>query len=373
MFITAFKRIPFGSYLGAYKNIPATKLGSFVVKNLIEKSGIVPNEAAIGCVLSAGLGQAFARKILFEADLGFDIPAFSINKVCGSGIGAIFEGIKSMNYDSNIDNFLAGGVENMSLAPFLVNARAGLKMGKQTMEDHMIFDGLQDGLSSSLMGLFAENLAEKYDISRQEQEDYVIKSLCDYNENKEFIAKEIIPFEDVLSQDEPVSRVKVEKFPTLKVAFKKDGTITAATSSAIADGAAFLMISKNKPQSCDLNSKILGISSHSMDPKFFAEAPIFAISKLLEKLSLKVDDIKAFEINEAFAVVPIAAQKALNIPRDRINQFGGACVLGHPLGVSGVRVVIALINTLQKIGGGIGIATVCIGGGEGLAIAIEVS
>lgn len=374
MYIVTGKRTPFGCFLGAYKNTSANKLASFLVEKICDQSDLVPSAIAVGCTLQAGLGQAFAKNLLLSTKEPMNIPAITLNKVCGSGFAAVSYGVKSMKCEPHLKVFLCGGVDNMSKAPFLLDARAGFKMGSQEIKDHMVYDGLLDYSTSKTMGELAENLADKHQISRAEQEAYVTKSFEDYIHNKEKIYEDILAYkendETILAEDEIPLKVKISKFSTLKPSFKENGTITAATSSALSDGAAFLLLSYDRiSDSC---AKILGISEYSGHPISFAEAPIFAVTKLLKKLDLKIEDIKLFEINEAFAVVPIAFMNAFSLPRNKMNIFGGACIVGHPLGASGIRIILNLKNALRHIGGGIGIAALCIGGGEAMAIAIEV-
>ena len=374
MYINYGKRLPFGAFLGAYSNVSTLKLASVLAEDACEKSPVSPCGFALGCVLQAGCGQAFAKNVLLECEEPMNIPALTINKVCGSGLASIIYGLKTLAFDDNTFSFLAGGVENLSQAPHLANLRRGKKMGDLKFQDHMILDGLKDVSSGSLMGELAEYLAFKYNISREEQEDYVVKSFHDYQENKSLIAKDVIPCvlngKTLLQEDEAPNFVNLEKMKKLKPAFLPDGSITAATSSSLADGAAFVMISREKV--CDDCVEILGVAEYSGHPKSFAEAPVFAVSRLLKKIGKEASDIKFFEINEAFAVVPLAFQKAYGLKREQINPYGGACIVGHPLAASGVRILINLIRALRESGGGVGIASVCIGGGEGLAIAIEV-
>jgi acetyl-CoA C-acetyltransferase len=374
MYITHKKRIPFGSFLGSYKNISALQLASFLVEKICEESSFLPSQMAVGCVLQAGVGQAFAKNILISSNEPMHIPGLTINKVCGSGMMSVIYGLKSLHFDEDMVGFLAGGVESMSQAPHFSNIRAGLKIGDTKLNDHIMVDGLLDYGSKKTMGELAETLALKYQISREEQEAYVAQSFENYSNNKEILKKDIVPFElngeVLLADDEVPLKVDVAKFSKLRPAFLKDGTITAATSSALSDGASFLMLSRQKHT--DQCAKIIGISEYSGHPKSFAEAPIFAVTKLLRKLDRSIEDIKVFEINEAFAVVPIAFQKSFGIDYKIINPYGGASIIGHPLGASGNRILLSLIRRLQEIGGGIGIASACIGGGEAVAIAIEV-
>ena len=382
--IIDYARTPFGSFLGGLANFSASELGAFSIKGLIEKTGIETSkidEVIMGNVLSAGVGQAPARQASIMAGLGKNTNCMTINKVCGSGMKSIMLADQSIRSgDSNI--VIAGGMESMSNVPhYLLNSRKGTKLGNIKQVDGMVHDGLWDVYDQVHMGTHGESCAEKYNISRKDQDDYAeisYKRSQDAN-NSGVFNNEIINIIDskgskIDIKDEEPFRVDFEKMKTLRSVFKKDGTITAANASTINDGAAScLLASQQECSNLGLTpkAKILDSVSFSHDPKWFTTAPVSAIIKILEKNNLTIDDIDFFEINEAFSVVPLVAIKELNINIDKLNIHGGAVSLGHPIGCSGTRIIMSLINALKIRDKKIGVASICIGGGEATAMLIE--
>ena len=385
--IVATKRTPIGQYLGYFVNTPAPMLASFAIKAVLKDLDLFVqdvDEVIMGCVLTAGLGQAPARQAAILADLPNAVGAVTINKMCGSGMKAIMLAHDSIIAGTN-QIVVAGGMENMSCAPYLLQkARTGYRMGHNTVFDEMFLDGLEDAYEKGLlMGVFAERCAMEYGFSRKVQDDFAIESLTrakTASSNGSFTA-EIAPVTLMVKnesitykQDELPLKAQIEKIPTLRSAFKDDGTVTAANSSGISDGAAvhvLMTASQANKRNLKPLAKIVGHATHSQDPAWFTTAPVGAIDKLLKKVNWTVSDVDLFEINEAFAVVTLAAMKDLNIPHNKVNIHGGACALGHPIGASGARIVTTLIYSLQQNGLKRGIAALCIGGGEATAIAIE--
>lgn len=388
VFVIDAKRTPMGAFNGQFKNLTASTLGSFPIKHLANQHDLPIDEVFMGCVIQAGLGQSTARQAAMQAGLPESTPCTTFNKVCGSSMQAIISAVDALS-SQRLNCIIAGGQESMSNAPYLLeNARSGYRIGHQTVIDSLYRDGLEDSLSKNeqgepnIMGVFAEHVAQKYNLSRSEQEAYAIKTYENYQTNKPLIEQEIIPVSYAdkknntfsFSSDEPPLKVIPEKFSMLKPAFHKNGTITAATSSSLADGASAILLANEKfIQNHNIQplAKIIGLTSFAQNSQWFAESPIFAIEKLLKHLSWTTDHVDLFEVNEAFAVVPMAVMKHFNISREKMNIFGGACTLGHPLGSSGARVVVTLINALKQKGLKKGIASVCIGGGEATAIAVE--
>ena len=382
--IIDYARTPFGSFLGGLANFSASELGAFSIKGLIEKTEIETSkidEVIMGNVLSAGVGQAPARQASIMAGLGKNTNCMTINKVCGSGMKSFMLADQSIRSGgSNI--VIAGGMESMSNVPhYLLNSRKGTKLGNIKQVDGMIHDGLWDVYDQVHMGTHGESCAEKYNISRKDQDDYAEISYkrSQDADNSGVFNNEIINIIDskgskIDIKDEEPFRVDFEKMKTLRSVFKKDGTITAANASTINDGAAScLLASQQECSNLGLTpkAKILDSVSFSHDPKWFTTAPVSAIIKILEKNNLTIDDIDFFEINEAFSVVPLVAIKELNIDIDKLNIHGGAVSLGHPIGCSGTRIVMSLINALKIRDKKIGIASICIGGGEATAMLIE--
>jgi len=383
--IVSAKRTPLGAFQGIYQNMSSTQLGSVALKGALEAGCVEPDhidEVLMGCVLPAGLGQAPARQAALGAGLLKQTACVTINKVCGSGLKSVMLAHDLIKAGS-AEIILAGGMESMTNAPYLLpKAREGMRIGHQEVLDHMMLDGLQDAYSNRTpMGVFAEATAEKYGFTREDQDAFAIESgkralkAMDSGAFKD----EICPVEIAgrnetleISQDEPPSKIKFDKIPTLKPAFKKDGTLTAANSSSISDGAAaVLLMTESRAKELGLKplARIVAHAQYSREPEWFTLAPVGAIERVLEKAKWTQDQVDLFEINEAFAVVTMAAMKDLKLDHKKVNVHGGACALGHPIGASGARILVTLLHALkskQK-----GIASLCIGGGEAVAMAVE--
>ena len=386
--IVSAKRTAIGSFQGNLSSIKATSLGSEVIKKNLKDLSIDPSEIdeiIMGCVLPAGLGQAPARQAAMEAGIPPESGATTINKMCGSGMKAIMFGHDSIIAGHN-NVVVAGGLENMSNTPYVLpKVRDGLRMGHHQIKDHMFLDGLEDAYDEGkLMGSFAEDTAEHYQFTREQQDNFSISSLeraKKANENGTF-DDEIVPVkvinrksEIIINKDEQPFKANIAKIPTLKAAFRKNGTVTAANSSSISDGASSVVLMKESEanrRGLQPLARIVTHSTNSQEPKWFTTAPIGAIEKVLSKAGWNKSDVDLFEVNEAFAVVPMAVMKDLGVPHDIINIFGGACALGHPVGASGSRIVTTLINALNKKGLKKGVASLCIGGGEATALALEI-
>lgn len=383
VYIIAAQRTAIGNFQGCLQSLSATELGSAAIKGVIEKAGI--NSAQLesvimGCVLPAGLGQAPARQASRGAGVPDHVGCSTLNKVCGSGMKALMFATDSLRAGS-AEMILAGGMESMSNAPYLLpKARSGYRLGHQRALDHLFFDGLEDAYEHQLMGQYAELCAKKFQFSREDQDAFALRSVerARIATDKGWFVDEIIPVtvkDQRITKDEGPLTARPEKIPLLKPAFSTDGTVTAANASSISDGAAALILAT---ESCvkSLNlkplAKIVAHSTHSQEPDWFTTAPIGAIEKCLQKTGWKLSDVDLFEINEAFAVVTLATMQSLNLDPTRVNIHGGACVLGHPLGASGARVVVTLIHALRKQKAQRGIAALCIGGGEATAIAVEI-
>jgi acetyl-CoA C-acetyltransferase len=372
--IVGAARTPMGGFQGDFAGVTAPELGAAAIRAVL--AGQVPDEVIMGCVLPAGLGQAPARQAALGAGLPVSVPATTVNKMCGSGMKAVMLACDAIAAGS-ADMVVAGGMESMSHAPYLLpKARAGMRMGHGEVKDHMFLDGLEDAYDKGrLMGSFAEEAATHYQFTRQMQDDYALASL-DRALKADFSA-EITPVETragLISTDEQPGKARPEKIPTLKPAFAKDGTVTAANASSISDGAAALLLASAsivEAKGLMPIARIVGHASHAEEPKWFSRAPVGAIRKLLEKTGWTIDEVDLFEVNEAFAVVALIAMHDLGIPHDRLNVHGGACALGHPIGASGARILVTLINALKQRGLKRGIAAVCIGGGEATAVAVE--
>ena len=379
-------RTPFGLFLGSLSSIPAPSLGAIAIKEAVERSGIKPeqvSEVIMGNVLQAGEGQAPARQASIYAGIPNSVPAMTINKVCGSGMKAIILGMQSILLgDSSF--VVVGGMESMSRAPYLLSgARSEIKMGDHTLVDSMIHDGLWDPYSNTHMGNCGDLCAAEKKISRKEQDDYAAESFrrAQAAQKEGKFDNEIThvtvkgPKKDaVVKFDEGPSKVKFEKIPLLKPYFGKDGTVTAANASSINDGAAAIVLTsldKAKELGIKPLAKLVSYGTHAQSPEWFTTASAKAMSKAMNKASWNVQDVDLFEINEAFAVVPIAAMGELNISHDKLNVFGGAIALGHPIGASGTRIVITLISALKDFKKKRGVAGICIGGGEATAICLE--
>lgn len=384
--IVATQRTPIGQFQGCFSTMPCPQLGGRAIQATLSSVHFDPNdidEVIMGCVLPAGLGQAPARQAARFASIPDKVGAVTINKMCGSGMKAIMQGYDSIVAGSN-QVVVAGGMENMTLAPYILDkARQGYRMGHGAVSDHMFIDGLEDAYDKGkLMGVFAEECAEKYQLTRLDQDEFALNSL---KRAKEAVEKKA--FQDEITAVEVKTRKKIlsidtdelplnampDKIPTLKPAFKADGTVTAANASAISDGAAahILMTQKEaQKRRLPIMAKIEAHTTHSQEPKWFTTAPVGAIKKLLDKVGWSVNDVDLFEINEAFAVVTLAAMKELDLPLEKVNVRGGACALGHPIGASGARILTTLIYTLKHKGLKKGVASLCIGGGEATAIAV---
>ncbi|OYU91001.1 MAG: acetyl-CoA acetyltransferase [Bradyrhizobiaceae bacterium PARB1] len=380
-------RTPLGRFQGELSSFSGHKLGSHVIKNAVERIGLAPervDEVFMGCVLPAGQGQAPARQAARGAKLPDATGATTINKVCGSGMKATMLGHDIIGAGS-AEIVVTGGMESMTNAPYLLQkARSGYRVGHDRIIDHMLMDGLEDAYEvGRSMGDFGEATAEAYQFTRADQDAYAIETLTRARkavENGAFAA-EIAPLSIVekaghreIANDEHPLKVDPAKIPNLKPAFRSNGTITPAASSANADGAAALVLARQSLADRDgfpVRALIRGHATHSQEPQWFTTAPIPAIRKLLDKIGWSVGDVDLFEINEAFAVVPMAAQRDLGIPRDRLNINGGACALGHPIGATGARLIVTLLHALEAQGLKRGVAALCIGGGEATAIAVE--
>ena len=384
--IAAAKRTAIGSFLGQFNGVPAPTLGAAAIAAALAQAGIPAadvSEVIMGCVLPANLGQAPARQAAIAAGIPTSSGATTINKVCGSGMKAIMLGHDLIKAGS-ASIVVAGGMESMSNAPHLLpNSRTGNRYGNFQAVDHMAWDGLTNPYDGQAMGVFGEKAAEKFGFTREEQDAYAIESVTRAQAAlaSGAFADEIVPVkvagrkgEVEYAQDEQPGKSDIERIPTLKPAFKKDGTVTAASSSSISDGAAAtVLLSADEAARRGLTplARIAGHATFSQEPEWFTTAPIAAIEKLVAQVGWKLEEVDLFEINEAFAVVAMAPIKQLGLAHAKVNVNGGACALGHPIGASGARLVVTLVNALRKRGGKRGIATLCIGGGEATAIAIE--
>jgi acetyl-CoA C-acetyltransferase len=383
--IVGAKRTAIGSMLGQFTGVPTPTLGATAIKAALEQSGVPAadvTEVIMGCVLPANLGQAPARQASIAAGLPKSAGCTTINKVCGSGMKAIMLGNDLIKAGSAAI-VVAGGMESMTNAPHMVSARTGLRYGDAKLVDHMAWDGLTNPYDGKSMGVFAEATAAKYGFTREQQDAFTIESV---KRSQAAIASgafadEIVPVKvatkkgDVeFATDEQPGKSDVAKIPTLKPAFAKDGTVTAASSSSISDGAAAtVLMSADEAAKRGLKpiARIVAHATNSHEPEWFTTAPIGAIQKVLDKAGWKVGDVDLFEVNEAFAVVAMAPIKDLGISHEKLNVNGGACALGHPIGASGARLVVTLLHALKKRGGKKGVAALCIGGGEATAIAVE--
>jgi|SRR5690625_1652290 len=384
--IVSAARTPMGSMSGSLSPVAAHALGSTAIKAAIERSGIAPevvDEVLIGNVLQAGQGQAPARQAALGAGLPKSVPCTTVHKVCGSGLKTAMMGFDSL-MAGNANVVVAGGQESMSNAPYLLlKARQGYRYGNDRIYDHMALDGLEDAYQHTPMGLFAETCAEKYQFSREDQDAYAIESLRRAREamEKGYYQWEITPVtvssrrgDTIVDSDEAPTRANPERIPTLRPAFKKDGTVTAANASSISDGAAaVVMMRASTAEKLGVKpiAKVIAHSQHAQEPEWFTTAPVGAVQKLLEKANWTKDEVDLYEINEAFACVTMAAMKDLDIPHDKVNIRGGATALGHPIGASGTRILVTLLGALRSTNKKRGIATLCIGGGEAVAMAVE--
>ena len=385
--ILSTARTPMGSMQGALADASATDLGATVVKAAVERAGVKGDEIDriyMGCVLPAGLGQAPARQAAIKAGLPKSVQATTVNKVCGSGMQTVIMAEEALKA-GNADLIVAGGMESMTNAPYLLKKhRSGARIGHDTAYDHMFLDGLEDAYEPGrAMGTFAQCTADEYQLTREEMDNYSIESLSrakaaiDSGAFRDEIAPVVIQGrggETVVDTDEAPGRGRPDKIPTLKPAFAKEGTITAATSSSISDGAAALILTRqSEAEAKGLKplARIVASAAHAREPSEFTIAPAGAIEKALKKAGWSVDDVDLFEVNEAFACVAMFAMRDLGIPHDKINVHGGATALGHPIGASGARLIVTLIGALKAKGKKRGVASLCIGGGEATAVAVE--
>ena len=385
--IVAAKRTPMGGFQGSLSTVPSPKLAATAIKSLIEQTGIAADaidEVLMGCVLPAGLGQAPARQATLGAGLPLSVGATTVNKVCGSGMKTVMLAHDLIKAGS-ADIVIAGGMESMSLAPYLLDkARGGMRMGHGKIMDHMFLDGLEDAYTGGAMGTFAQNTADEFKLTREQMDAFSLSSLAKANKAIESGAfkQEIAPVtvssrrgDTLVDTDEQPGNARPDKIPTLRPAFAKDGTITAANSSSISDGAAALMLMTAKQaniQGLPILATIKGHATHAQEPSLFTTAPVGAMNKLLDKVNWNKDDVDLFEINEAFAMVTMLAISELSLDESKVNVNGGACALGHPIGCSGSRLLVTLIHALKARGLKRGVASLCIGGGEATAMAIEV-
>lgn len=383
----SYARTPMGSMQGSLSDASATDLGATAVKAAVERAGVSGDDIEriyMGCVLPAGLGQAPARQAAIKAGLPKSVQATTVNKVCGSGMQTVIMGAEALAAGS-VDLIVAGGMESMTNAPYLLKKhRSGARIGHDTAYDHMFLDGLEDAYEAGrAMGTFAQDTADAYQLSRQAQDDYTLESLSRAKSaiSDGAFANEIAPVtiagrkgDVVVDTDEAPGKAMPDKIPTLKPAFAKDGTITAATSSSISDGAAAVVLTRQSiadAKGAKPVARLVAHAAHAQEPKDFTIAPVGAINKLLAKTGWSIGDVDLFEVNEAFACVAMFAMHDLGIPHEKINVHGGATALGHPIGASGTRIITTLIAALQRHGKTRGIASLCIGGGEATAVAIE--
>jgi acetyl-CoA C-acetyltransferase len=385
--IVGSARTAMGGFQGDLQGATAPELGAAAIRAALERSGVAPDlveEVVFGCVLPAGQGQAPARQAAIGAGLPFSTGASTINKMCGSGMKAVMLA-HDLILAGSANIAVAGGMESMSNAPYLLDrARGGYRLGHGRIIDHMLLDGLEDAYDKGrLMGTFAEDCAEAYQFTRPAQDDFAVTSLNRAQKaiREGFFDAEITPVtvkagktEHVVSSDEQPGKAKLDKIPTLKPAFRENGTVTAANASSISDGAAALVLmlrSEAERRGLAPLATIVGHATHAQAPNLFATAPIGALKKLSERTGWALQDVDLFEINEAFAVVAMAAMRELDLPHDAVNVHGGACALGHPIGASGARVIVTLLAALERYDLKRGMATLCIGGGEATAIAVE--
>jgi len=386
IYVTGFARTPMGGFQGELSPMTAPQLGAHAIKAALTRAALAPEQAGevyMGCVLPAALGQAPARQAAIHGGLPHAVPCTTVSKVCGSGMKAIMLAADQLRSGS-IDVAVAGGMESMTNAPYLLpKARGGLRLGHGEVKDHMFLDGLEDAYEGRLMGTYAEDAARHFQFTRAEQDNYAIASLTRSQAAQQGGAfeGEIVPVtvpgrsgSTTVSIDEQPRKADVAKIPTLKPAFAKDGTVTAANSSSISDGAAALVLvrgagaaGRGQPRL----ARIVAQASHAAEPRWFTTAPVGAIGKVLERAGWRATDVGLYEINEAFAVVAMIAMRELSLPHDVVNVNGGACALGHPIGASGARIVATLINAMHKRGVKRGVASLCIGGGEATALALE--
>lgn len=384
--IVAGVRTPMGAFMGALAGVPAAQLGAACVKGLLERTGVPPDrvdEVIMGTCIAAGQGMNPARQVAIYGGLSPSAHALTVNEACASGLRAVMLGDQLIRLgDAQV--VIAGGMENMSRPPYmLLKGREGYRLGNAEAVDALMHDGLTDAYSNKAMGCFADQCAAKYGQTRQDQDDFSVRSHARAQKavaDKVF-ADEIVPVSitargktTVVSEDEGLTRFDEAKLRGLRAAFNPDGTVTAGNASSINDGAAALLLAS--PESCKKlqarpAARVVGALIHSQEPEWFTTAPVGAIRKLLDKVGWRVDDVDLFEVNEAFATVALAVGKELGLPADKTNIYGGAVALGHPIGCSGARLLVTLMNGLTRTGGRKGVAALCVGGGEGIAMAIE--
>jgi len=377
--IASAVRTPMGGFQGALKHMSTVNLGAVAIADAVSRAGIAASdvdEVIMGCVLPAGLGQAPARQATLEAGLPMGTPCSTLNKMCGSGMKAIMVANDLVSAGS-AGTVIAGGMESMSNAPYLLErARSGYRFGHDRIIDHMLLDGLEDAYDRGRsMGTFAEDAAQHFQFTREAQDAYALASLerAMKATTEGRFRNEIVAAGNVVDDEQP-ARARPEKIPHLKPAFRESGTVTAANSSSISDGAAAVVVTRRS--TAEKNgltplATIVGHATHAQEPAWFTTAPVFAMRKLLERIGWRAADVDLFEINEAFAVVAMAAMRELDLPHDKVNVNGGACALGHPIGCSGARIVVTLLSALRERGQKRGVASLCIGGGEATALAIE--
>jgi acetyl-CoA C-acetyltransferase len=383
--IVGAARTPMGGFQGELAPATAPELGAVAIKAALDRAGIRADdvsEVLMGCVLPAGQGQAPARQASFGAGLPEGVPCSTVNKMCGSGMKTVMMGMDSLRAGEG-RVIVAGGMESMTNAPYIApKMRAGARLGHVQMFDHMFLDGLEDAYDKGrLMGTFAEDCAEAYQFTREAQDEYALASLDGalHAQKEGWFDREIAAVtvagrkgEAQVSTDEQPRNARPEKIPTLRPAFRKDGTVTPANSSSISDGAAALVLMREADANGhEIRARIVAHSSHAQKPALFTTAPVAAIRKVLQKAGWELGEVDLWEINEAFAVVPMAAMRELGLPREKLNVNGGACALGHPIGASGARIIVTLLHEMERRGVKRGVASLCIGGGEGTAVAIE--
>lgn len=384
--IVSGARTPMGGFQGDLSGATAPHLGAAAIKSAVERAGVTPeeiDEVIMGCVLTAGVKQGPARQAMRNAGIPDSTGAVTINKLCGSGLKAVMQAHDSIKAGSaNI--IVAGGMESMTNAPYILpQARSGYRMGHKEVKDHMFLDGLEDADTGKLMGQFAQEMADKKGYTREQMDDFAIESLNRALTaiNEGHFDNEVTPVtiktrkgEVVVDTDEQPAKANADRIPELRPAFAKEGTITAANASSISDGAAAVVVTTEsvaKDKGFNVEARIVATASNSRHPSEFTIAPIGSMEKVLDKAGWSVEEVDLWEINEAFAMVTMAAMDELNIPHDKVNVEGGACALGHPVGCTGARILVTLINSLKRTGGKKGVASLCIGGGEAVAVAIE--
>ena len=385
--IVGASRTPMGGFQGDLSSVSATDLGAVAIRGALINAQVAPDavdEVLMGCVLPAGLGQGPARQASIGAGVPVSVPFTTLNKLCGSGMKTVMTAHDQIIAGSQT-MMVAGGMESMSGAPYLsLKTRDGARLGHAELKDHMFLDGLEDAYDKgTLMGVYAELCAEQYQFTREAQDDYALGSLSNalaaqasgsFDGEMSDVTVTSRKGDVTVSSDEQPAAARPEKIPKLRPAFKKDGTVTPANASSISDGAAAVLLTsaaEAEARGLAVRARILGHASHAQDPAWFTTAPVPAAQKLLNKIGWDVDDVDLWEVNEAFAVVPMAFMHEMGIARDKMNVNGGACALGHPIGASGTRIIVTLLNALEKRGLKRGVAAICIGGGEGTAIAVE--